>query len=286
MELFLSYSSADQTSVMAVQKLLKARGITTFLDRDNLVSGVAWPQALEQALRAVDGVAVFIGCELGGWQKREMWFALDRQVREEKEGRSFPVIPVLLQGADLTPGFLFLNTWIDLRRGLDGVFTAEALNAFERAIKATEPVRHCEDSAAGVVERAAICPYRGLQVFREEDAAFFVGRKALAEQLLDFTLGKNLVVVVGSSGSGKSSVVQAGLLPLPRREQPQANTWDAVSFTPRHDPLFCCEIRTFQAYKGVNGPLSLRRAQPWQISTSFCLITVVTSLPSSGSRRN
>src|SRR5271166_5771148 len=51
-------------------------------------------------------------------------------------------------------------------------------------------------------------------------------------------------------------------------------------------PGFCCEIRTFQAYKGVNGPLSLRRAQPWQISTSFCLITVVTSLPSSGSRRN
>ena len=48
------------------------------------------PQALEQALRAVNGVAVFIGCELGGWQKREMWFALDRQVREEKEGGRKP----------------------------------------------------------------------------------------------------------------------------------------------------------------------------------------------------
>ena len=239
MQLFLSFNSADRTSVIAVQKLLQARGITTFLDRDNLVSGLAWPQALEQALRAVDGVAVFIGRELGGWQKREMWFALDRQVREEKEGRAFPVIPVLLQGADLTPGFLFLNTWIDLRRGLDGVFTAEALNAFEQAIKATKPVRHCEDSAARVVEHpaAAICPYRGLQIFREEDAAFFVGRKAFAKQLLDFTLGKNLVAVVGPSGSGKSSVVQAGLIPLLRREQPPANTWDAVSFTPGHDPF-------------------------------------------------
>src|SRR6516225_6881292 len=176
MQLFLSYNSADRTSVIAIQKLLQARGITTFLDHDNLVSGLAWPQALEQALRAVAGVAVFIGRELGGWQKREMWFALDRQVREEKEGRPFPVIPVLLQGADLTPGFLFLNTWIDLRRGLDGVFAAEALNAFERAIKATEPVRDYEDSAAQMAERAAaICPYRGLQVFREEDAAFFVG---------------------------------------------------------------------------------------------------------------
>ena len=93
MQLFLSFNSADRTSVITVQKLLQARGITTFLDRANLVSGLAWPQALEQALRAVGGVAVFIGCELGGWQKREMWFALDRQVREEKEGRPFPVIP-------------------------------------------------------------------------------------------------------------------------------------------------------------------------------------------------
>jgi hypothetical protein len=239
MQLFLSYSSADRIPVIAVQKLLQARGINTFLDRDNLVSGLPWPQALEQALRAVNGGAVFIGCELGGWQKREMWFALDRQVREENEGRPFPVIPVLLQGADLTPGFLFLNTWIDLRRGLDDVFTAEALSAFEQAIKATKPVRHYEDSAVRAVEypAAAICPYRGLQIFREEDAAFFAGRKAFAKQLLDFALGKNLVAVVGPSGSGKSSVVQAGLIPLLRREQPPADTWDAVSFTPGDDPF-------------------------------------------------
>src|SRR6516164_38415 len=239
MQLFLSYSSADRTSVMAVQKLLQARGITTFLDRDNLVSGLAWPQALEQALRDVAGVAVFIGSELGGWQKREIWFALDRQVRAEKEGRPFPVIPVLLHGADLTPSFLFLNTWIDLRRGIDDVFTAEALVAFEQAIKATKPVRHYEDSAVRVVEYpgSAICPYRGLEIFREEDAAFFAGRKAFAKQLLDFTLGKNLVAVVGPSGSGKSSVVQAGLIPLLRREQPPVNTWDAASFTPGDNPF-------------------------------------------------
>jgi energy-coupling factor transporter ATP-binding protein EcfA2 len=236
MQLFLSYSSADRTSVTAVQKLLQARGITTFLDRDNLVSGLAWPQALEQALRDVAAVAVFIGRELGGWQKREMWFALDRQVREEKEGRPFPVIPVLLHGADLTPSFLFLNTWVDLRRGLDD---AETLDAFERAIKATKLVGQYEDLAVRVVEYSAvaICPYRGLQIFREEDAAFFAGRKALAKQLLDLTLSKNLVAVVGPSGSGKSSVVQAGLIPSLRRELPPANTWDAVSFTPGDEPF-------------------------------------------------
>ncbi len=215
--IFLSYNRTDGQAVVDVQKLLEARSITTFLDRNKLVPGLSWPQALEEGLRRVRGVAVFIGRELGGWQKREMWVALDRQVREEKQGRAFPVIPVLLPGADLTPGFLFANTWIDLRGGLEGMVAAEALDAFERA--------------------AAICPYRGLQVFREEDAAFFFGRKAFADQLLKFTLGKDLVAVVGPSGSGKSSVVQAGLVPLLRREQPPANAWDALSFTPGNDPL-------------------------------------------------
>jgi WD40 repeat protein len=228
--LFLSYNSADRSFVIAVQRLLEARSITTFLDRDQLSPGLPWPVALEEGLRNVRGVAVFIGRDLGGWQKREMWFALDRQVREEKERRLFPVIPVLLPGADLTACFLFLNTWIDLRSGLDGTVTAESLDAFESAIKATEP-------AAATERVSTVRPYRGLEAFREEDAAFFAGRTAFARQLFDFTLGRDLVAVVGPSGSGKSSVVQAGLIPLLRREHPPSTTWDSVTFTPGAAPF-------------------------------------------------
>jgi WD40 repeat protein len=229
-KLFLSYNSSDRPMVVAVKKLLVARGITTFLDRDQLVPGMPWPPALEEALRGVRAVAVFIGRELGGWQKREMWFALDRQVREEKEGRSFPVIPVLLPGADLTPGFLFLSSWIDLRSDVEALVTAESLDVFERAINATEP-------APASPERGLICPYRGLESFREEDAAFFAGRTKFATDLLGFTLDKSLVAVVGPSGSGKSSVVQAGLVPLLRRRLPPNVTWDVATFTPGSDPF-------------------------------------------------
>ena len=230
LSLFLSYNSVDRSAVVAVQTLLQARGITTFLDRDRLTPGLPWPMALEEGLRSVRGVAVFIGQDLGGWQKREMWFALDRQVREEKEGRPFPVIPVLLAGADLTTSFLFLNTWIDLRNGLDGAATIESLDGFERAIRAT-------GSAAATEYVSTVRPYRGLEAFREEDAAFFAGRAAFAKQLFDFTLGKDLVAVVGPSGSGKSSVVQAGLIPRLRSERPPSTTWDAVSFTPGSAPF-------------------------------------------------
>jgi hypothetical protein len=56
-------------------------------------------------------------------------------------------------------------------------------------------------------------PYRGLAAFRETDADVFFGREVLTEQLLARILRNRAVAVVGPSGSGKSSVVRAGVLP-------------------------------------------------------------------------
>ena len=228
-EIFLSYNSVDRLAVVAIQRLLQARGFETFLDRENLVPGLPWPQALEQALRSVRAVAVFIGPQLGGWQRRELAFALDRQVSEEKQGCAFPVIPVLLPGADLTPGFLFLNTWIDLRAGLGAAIVTEALDALESATRGVRPAESPDRTAP-------FCPYRGLRAFREEDAAFFAGREDLSQRLLELTVVGELVAVVGPSGSGKSSVIQAGLLPRLRRQRPPQTVWDAVVFTPGKEP--------------------------------------------------
>ena len=53
---------------------------------------------------------------LGTWQRREVQLALDRQAELERQGRSFPVIPVLLPKVSDPPGgFLQLQTWVDLR---------------------------------------------------------------------------------------------------------------------------------------------------------------------------
>jgi serine/threonine-protein kinase len=57
------------------------------------------------------------------------------------------------------------------------------------------------------------CPYRGLFAFQEKDAPFFFGREAFVGQLLEAVQRQTLVAVLGPSGSGKSSVVFAGLLP-------------------------------------------------------------------------
>jgi len=58
-----------------------------------------------------------------------------------------------------------------------------------------------------------VCPYKGLQYFNDDDAKYFYGRTALTEKLLLENVKKsNFLAVLGNSGSGKSSVVRAGLL--------------------------------------------------------------------------
>ncbi|MEW5960375.1 MAG: BTAD domain-containing putative transcriptional regulator [Chloroflexota bacterium] len=62
------------------------------------------------------------------------------------------------------------------------------------------------------------CPYRGLFFFREEDAPFFFGREVFTRRLVEAVQQRSLVAVIGPSGSGKSSVVFAGLLPFLKAE--------------------------------------------------------------------
>jgi S1-C subfamily serine protease len=68
------------------------------------------------------------------------------------------------------------------------------------------------------------CPYRGLLAFQEEDASVFFGRETFTEKLVAAVQAQSLVAVIGASGSGKSSVVFAGLIP---RLRSQAN-WHIV----------------------------------------------------------
>jgi tetratricopeptide (TPR) repeat protein len=83
---------------------------------------------------------------------------------------------------------------------------------------------------------ALVCPYRGLNYFREEDAAFFFGREAATTQLVEAVGRHSLVAVVGASGSGKSSVVRAGLVPALRRRREDA--WEIVTLVPNDRPLY------------------------------------------------
>jgi hypothetical protein len=91
------------------------------------------------------------------------------------------------------------------------------------------------------VVKSAICPYKGLSYFDciEEDAKLFYGRTALTDELLEKVRSGNFLAVLGASGSGKSSVVRAGLLyqlKLGRRLS-NSDTWLLKVFRPGVNPL-------------------------------------------------
>ena len=69
-------------------------------------------------------------------------------------------------------------------------------------------------------------PYKGLHAFSEADASDFFGRSALIDRLMQAVLERRFVVLAGPSGSGKSSVIRAGLLPALRAGQlADARNW-------------------------------------------------------------
>jgi hypothetical protein len=72
-------------------------------------------------------------------------------------------------------------------------------------------------------------PFRGLESFRPEDSEFFFGREALTEKLVGKINAHSFLAVLGASGSGKSSLVMAGVIP--------ALDSDYMIFRPGMNPL-------------------------------------------------
>lgn len=95
------------------------------------------------------------------------------------------------------------------------------------------------DTNSVVVE--GVCPYRALNYFdcNDTDPQFFFGRTALIDVLLEKVRTGNFLAVVGASGSGKSSVIRAGLIHQLRCEHRLSGSgeWSIYLLRPGHHPL-------------------------------------------------
>jgi WD40 repeat protein/DNA-binding SARP family transcriptional activator len=91
-----------------------------------------------------------------------------------------------------------------------------------------------------------VCPFKGLAAFEITDADYFFGRERLVAELVAKLVGAPLVGVVGPSGSGKSSLVRAGLMPaLAAGVLPGSDAWPQLLLRPGEHPLG--ELRRAQA---------------------------------------
>jgi WD40 repeat protein/tRNA A-37 threonylcarbamoyl transferase component Bud32 len=88
------------------------------------------------------------------------------------------------------------------------------------------------------VATEGICPFKGLASFEPVDAEYYFGRERLVAELVARLVGAGFLGIVGPSGSGKSSVLRAGLLPaLAGGVLPGSGSWRRWLLRPGERPL-------------------------------------------------
>jgi GTPase SAR1 family protein len=114
-DVFLCYHGVDKLEVKKIGEQLKELGILPWLDEWELRPGIPWQRLLEEQIKQIKSIAVFVGKEgRGPWQDMEIYAFLRQFIKRE-----CPVIPVILSDCNEIPDlpiFLESMTWVDFRQ--------------------------------------------------------------------------------------------------------------------------------------------------------------------------
>jgi TIR domain/AAA ATPase domain len=229
--IFLSHAGEDSQLAKELALHLKEAGLGVWLDVERLKPGNRWMTKIEDGLRDAKTFVLYVGKSgVRNWVDQEVRVALDRSTKE----KDFRLIPVLGHHSDpnALPLFLQQYQWLDLRKGLTEAAQLKAL--IEGAT---------ERPAEGVsLLPPGKSPFRGLQVFDVEDSLLFFGRDVEIQKLLEKLKADSFLAVVGDSGSGKSSLVRAGLIPALHRGRFHdgkgwVESWRIAITRPGEDPF-------------------------------------------------
>lgn len=155
----------------------------------------------------------------------------------------------------VSKGFSGAPVWDDSRQVVIGMVTSivgtrkvkiagtEVLLPFDPSGRQTDtafatPVETIQ-KVCPFLQASEVCPYRGLDAFTEEHTKFFFGRENIVDKLVNrLKQDVRFLAVLGPSGSGKSSIVQAGLIPQLRHGAlGDSDRWEVVVSRPADDPF-------------------------------------------------
>lgn len=225
--IFISHSSRDNAAAAALRARLEERGLRSlFLDFDpanGIPAGREWEKELYQRIRSCQAMVVV--CSVDSMASRWCFMEITHARALGKPVFALKIDQCQLDGV-LTDRQAIDLTTMSEAEGYDRLFRGMAAMGIDPAKTfpwdGTRP------------------PYPGLLAFQEEDAAIFFGRGDEISQGLELLnrlhhLGDpRLIMVLGASGTGKSSLVRAGLMPRLRRD---SDRWIVLDlFRPRADP--------------------------------------------------
>jgi WD40 repeat protein/DNA-binding SARP family transcriptional activator len=120
-----------------------------------------------------------------------------------------------------------------------GIEPGPELQRLQTAILSHDPKLEAgRPPPAGPVRPTDVCPYKGLARFETVDADFFFGREQVVAQAIGHLVGGRFLALVGPSGSGKSSLLRAGLMhALGSGALPGSDRWAYAVIRPGNHPL-------------------------------------------------
>jgi energy-coupling factor transporter ATP-binding protein EcfA2 len=147
-----------------------------------------------------------------------------------------------LTGAtEVTPGFSGAPVLDTITRRVVGMVTAITIPDQYGRLAETAFITPTEilQDVCSVLRISDVCPYRSLDAFTEDDAEFFFGRERVVQWLVESLRQEpRFLAVLGPSGSGKSSLVQAGLIPQLRQSAvPGSDRWGVIVVRPADQPF-------------------------------------------------
>jgi formylglycine-generating enzyme required for sulfatase activity len=210
-EVFLSYSRNDADAATLLHTQLERAGLAVFKDDENIRWSDLWLDKLQEAVDGCSAFVVLVGRDgVKRWIGAETQVALNRYFGPHDDSERLPIFPILLGEArpETLPAFLRL-------------FQAKSWNGSDPL--PSELLDYIRERAIIGDDTATFegCPFVGLAAYHHDQAHLFFGRhKETLDALacfFDIRPGKPSVrwlEINGNSGSGKSSLMQAGLLPL------------------------------------------------------------------------
>jgi WD40 repeat protein len=222
---FISHSSVDDAIAGDLKTWLDGIGFETpFLDFDHdsgIPPGAEWEQTLYEELERSEAVIIVL---TANWMKSKWCFAEFVQARALGKP-IYPLIEAPVGERLVAPDIQHLDLLVDRRGGL------------ERLKRELE--RIATDIRRGYRFPRGRSPYPGLAAFEEEDAAVYFGRDEEIRRLTEILRAQrahssvNVLAILGASGSGKSSLLRAGLLPCLKQEAPSWTVLPICRFTDR-----------------------------------------------------
>jgi WD40 repeat protein len=224
---FISHSSKDGEQAARILEWLRAKGFEgAFLDFDKhagIPPGADWERTLYREIARAEAIILIV---TANWSSSKWCFAEFTQARALGKA-IFPLIESPADEAYVARDIQHL----DLRKDREGGLEQLATRLTEIALNSRGPFEWD-------IERP---PFPGLLAYDEPDAAIYFGRDDDIRRLIERLNarraqgGAKMVALLGASGSGKSSLMRAGLLPRLKRDK---RNWIVLPpFRPQKHPL-------------------------------------------------